>query len=163
MPLISIHHSDPAVDGRQSQRAMMIRRGVQIGLSQSQIMLVPEISLKGGRRADLVGIDPKGQIIIVEIKSSIADFRVDHKWHEYKEFCDQFYFATLPDVPSEIFPDEEGLIIADNHGCEIMRDAQKETLAAASRKALLVRISRQAISRLQVMTDHYGQDLGSGS
>ncbi len=154
MPLISAHNQDPAVDGRQSDHAMMIRTGVMRGLTGSGLVFAAELTLANGRRADLVGLDKSGKITIVEIKSSIADFKADTKWHEYKDFSDHFYFATHPDVPVEIFPEEEGLIIADNHGCEILREAQVVKLPAPTRKALTLRFARTSGSRLKHIAMH---------
>lgn len=154
MPLISAYNQDPATDGRQSDRAMMVRTGVMRGLAGAEIVFAAELTLANGRRADLVGLDKSGKITIVEIKSSIADFKSDTKWHEYKHFSDYFYFATHPDVPAEIFPAEEGLIVADHHGCEILRDAQSVKLPAPTRKAVTLRFARTSALRLKQIAMH---------
>jgi len=137
------------VDGRQSRRASMIQHGVVRHYLQNDVALLPELTLANGRRADLVGIDNKGRIIIVEIKSSIEDFRVDQKWPQYREFCDLFYFASHREVPAEIFPQNEGFIVADEYGAEIIREANEQKLAAASRKALTLRFARASADRLE--------------
>ncbi len=107
-----------------------------------------ELTLVSGRRCDLICLSAKGEFVIVEVKSSIEDFRVDKKWPEYRNFCDRFYFATHAGVPGEIFPDEAGLIVADAYGAEILREAEAHRLSAAARKALLLRYARTANSRL---------------
>jgi len=149
MPLLTDLHGDPLIDGRQSEAAMNIRRGVVKGFKHQDIGFLAEISLSTGRRADLIGIDRKGAIIIVEIKSSIEDFKTDNKWHEYLEFCDQFYFASSPEVPAEIFPQDEGFIVADAYGCEILREANSQKLAPATRKAITLRFARSAAEKLR--------------
>ena len=154
MPLVSAYDRDPATDGRQSDRALLVRSGVMRGLSRAGLVFAAELTLVSGRRADLVGLDKNGQISIFEIKSSIEDFKADEKWEEYKPFCDQFFFATHPDVPVEIFPDTEGLIVADLHGCEVLRDAQTTKLAAPTRKSLTLRIARTCANRLQQIAMH---------
>ena len=156
MPIISFNDAEPAIDGRQSETAMAIRQGVMRGLLHANIAFVPELTLSTGRRVDLIGLDPKGQIVIVEIKSSIADFNADSKWPEYREACDYFYFASHPTVPQEIFPESEGFILADAHGCEIIREAEHSKLSPATRKALTIRIARDATRKLQRMTEYYG-------
>lgn len=156
MPIIDPLNSDPTIDGRQSQQAMLIRSGVIRGLFESNLVFLPEFSLKNGRRCDLAGIDQKGRIVIIEIKSSVEDFKIDSKWHEYKEFCDIFYFATSNQVPSEIFPDSEGLIIADLYSCEIIREAENNPLNAATRKSITLRFARSAASRLNRYNLHEG-------
>ena len=108
-------------DGRQSERALAIRRGVCRRLRAEGLALIPEVTLRSGRRADLVALAGDGMITIVEIKSSIEDFRADAKWRDYCLHSDHFYFATGPDVPAEIFPAEAGLIVADAYGAEILR------------------------------------------
>ncbi len=130
MPIISPILSNPLVDGRQSERAMVIRRGVQRLLREMGAHVLPELSLATGRRADLVALTRHGDIWIIEIKSSIEDFRVDRKWPDYRLHSDRFFFATHPEVPAEIFPEECGFILSDGYGAEILRDAPEHRLAA---------------------------------
>jgi len=154
MPIISINQDEEGFDGRQSEMAMVIRRGVIKGLAQSDLVFLPELTLSNNRRADLISLNRKGEIIIFEIKSSIADFQTDTKWHEYKDYCDKFYFATHPSVPMDIFPESEGFIFADQHGCEIIREAETEKLPPATRKALTLRFARNAALRTKRLTLH---------
>ena len=152
MPIISPHQNDDGFDGRQSEMAMTIRRGVIKGLQESDLAFLPELTLSSGRRADLIALNRKGDIIIFEIKSSIADFQADTKWHEYKEYCDKFYFVTHPEVPMDIFPETEGFVFADDYGCEIIREAETQKLNAATRKALVLRFARAAALRTKRLT-----------
>jgi hypothetical protein len=148
MPIIVPLNRNPLADGRQSERALIVRRGVQRLFSSLGMATLPELPLAGGRRADLVAIGQKGELIIIEIKSSIEDFRADGKWPEYRYHCDRFYFATHPEVPAGIFPDEAGFILSDGHGAEIVREAPRHPLAGATRKALLIRFARASAGRL---------------
>lgn len=148
MPIVSPIPVNPLADGRQSERALVVRRGVQRLLAQMRTAVIPEIMLATGRRADLVAMTAKGEIWIIEIKSSVEDFRVDRKWPEYRLFCDKFFFATHPQVPAAIFPDECGFILSDGYGAEILRDAPEHRLAAATRKALMLRIARAGAARI---------------
>ncbi|KFB11398.1 MmcB family DNA repair protein [Nitratireductor basaltis] len=148
MPIISPHASNPLADGRQSERALIIRRGVQRLFAQLGTVSIPEVTLATGRRADLVGLTRKGEIWIIEIKSSIEDFQVDRKWPDYRLHCDRLFFASHPDVPQEIFPEECGFILSDGYGAEILRDAPEHKLPAATRKALMLRLARTGASRI---------------
>ena len=121
LPLLGEEPLGIPPDGRQSERALAIRRGVCRRLRAEGLALIPEVTLRSGRRADLVALGDDGMITIVEIKSSIEDFRADAKWQDYCFHADHFYFATGPDVPAEIFPLEAGLIVADPYGAEILR------------------------------------------
>ena len=158
MPIVSAYPNNPEIDGRQSDLAMQVRRGIIRGLEETQLAFVPEITLKTGRRADLMALGKKGEVIIFEIKSSVADFKSDSKWHEYKDYCDQFYFATHPQVPIEIFPESEGLVLADVHGCEIIRDASEAKLPPARRKAVTLGFARTAALRIRRMTLQLNSD-----
>ena len=109
---------------------------------------VTEMTLVNSRRADVCALGPKGELSIVEIKSSIADFKSDHKWHEYRPFCDRFYFAVGHDFPQELIPQDAGLIIADKFGGAILREPEEYKLAAARRKAMTLRFGRLATRRL---------------
>lgn len=148
MAILSIHGDNPLKDGRQSERALAIRRGMQRLLHNMRHATLPELALANGRRADIVTVSEKGEIWIVEIKSSIEDFRVDRKWPDYRAFCDRLFFATLRDVPAEIFPEECGLFLSDSYGAEMIRDAPEHKLPPATRKALTLNFSRIAAARL---------------
>jgi hypothetical protein len=140
-------------DGRQSERALAIRRGVCRRLRAEGLALIPEVTLRSGRRADLVALGPDGAITIVEIKSSVEDFRADAKWRDYLFHSDHFYFATGPHVPADIFPLDAGLIVADPYGADILRESVCERMPAATRKEMLIRIARAGALRLHDLED----------
>lgn len=148
MPIVTPLRKNPLEDGRQSERALMVRRGVQRLFLEMGCHLVPELSLASGRRADLAVLTRQGDFWIVEIKSSIEDFRVDRKWPDYRAYCDRLFFATHPEVPAAIFPEECGFILSDGYGAEILRDAPEHRLAPATRKTLLLRFARTGAARL---------------
>lgn len=141
------------LDGRQSARALAIRRGVCRRLRAEGLALIPEVTLRSGRRADLVALAPDGSITIIEIKSSVEDYRADGKWQDYCSHADHFFFATGPHVRPEIFPTEAGLIVADPYGAEILRPASCVKLPAARRKEMLIRIARAGALRLHDLED----------
>jgi hypothetical protein len=153
MPIVSLHGDNPLKDGRQSARAMHIRRGMQRQLIEMRHVTLPELPLRSGRRADIVTLSVKGEIWIIEIKSSIEDFRVDRKWPEYRFSCDRLFFATHAEVPAAIFPEDAGLILADAYGADFLRDAPEHRLQAATRKAMLVRFAQAAAHRLHGLVD----------
>ena len=112
MSLSSLAVSLP-VDGRQSPTALAVARGTTRLLHSLGFSVVSELPLASGRRADLVALGTDGEVWIVEVKSSAADYRADHKWMEYRAHCDRFFFASSTDVPPEIFPSDVGLIVAE--------------------------------------------------
>jgi len=143
----------PPPDGRQSETALLIQRGVGRFLRSNRMAMVTELPLASGRRADIVAVDNGGEIWIVEIKSSIEDFRADLKWPDYRLHCDRLFFATHGAVPAEIFPEEAGLILADSYGAELAREAPEHRLAGATRKAMLLRFGHAAAQRLHHLYD----------
>ena len=106
-----------------------------------------EVALPNARRADVMALSPKGEIVIVEVKSGLADFRTDRKWAEYQPFCDAFYFAVSPEFPKAVLPSGPGLIVADGFGGAIVVDAPLSPLATVRRKALILAFARQAAMR----------------
>jgi hypothetical protein len=150
MTLLSVSTNNPLIDGRQSDRAMMVRRGVQVLLGDLRFAVLPELTLSNGRRADLIALSDKGEIWIVEIKSSIEDFRVDRKWPDYRRYCDRLFFATHPGVPIEIFPEDCGLLLSDGYSGHMHREAPEHRLAPATRKAVTLEFSRTAAQRLML-------------
>lgn len=135
------------------EETRLVLRGVRRHLTRLGLAVVEEMPLASGRRADVVGLAADGEIWIVEVKSSIEDFRVDHKWPFYRLHCDRLFFATSPRVPLEVFPADCGLIVADGHDAEILRAAPEHRLAAATRKATTLRFARLAAVRLQALID----------
>lgn len=142
--------SGPLADARD------LARGVMRLFADAGAASIPEFTLKTGRRADVIALDAKGRVTIVEIKSSRADFRADGKWRDYLDFCDAFYFAVPKGFPLQILPPDTGLILADAWGGHIVKPADPGQLNAARRKALTLRFARTAAGRLM------GADLPSG-
>lgn len=144
----------PIVDLRQSATALRVQRGVMRLLRETYDMACyAEVTLRSGRRADVLGVGPKGEIWIVEIKSSLIDFQVDKKWHEYREFSDRFFFAKPPELDADIFPVTEGLIVADGHDGAILRDSPDTPMAPARRKALMLKLARLGADRIHILMD----------
>lgn len=142
------------VDLRQSPTALRVQRGVMRLLrEQYDFCCFAEVPLANGRRADVLGLGPKGEIWIVEIKSSLTDFQVDAKWPDYKDFCDRFFFAKPPELDPDIFPQSEGLIVADGHDGAILRHAAEEPLPGARRKALTLKLARLGADRIHTLMD----------
>ncbi|MXQ11944.1 MmcB family DNA repair protein [Microvirga makkahensis] len=140
-------------DGRQSPVAAGIQRGVRRLFAELGHATLPEFTLANGRRADLIALAPDGMLTIIEIKSSVADFRADRKWPDYEDFCDRFYFAVPETVPFDILPEDRGLIIADSFGAAVMREAAHHPLAGARRKAVTLRFAHAAASALHALAD----------
>jgi hypothetical protein len=143
-------------DGRQSETALAVARGTMRLLLSHGFCCVSELPLPSGRRADLVALDGAGEIWIVEIKSSVADFRADQKWMDYRLHCDRLFFATTVDVPCEIFPKDTGLIVADAFGAQMVCEAPEHRLPAPTRKTMMLRIAHCASLRLQSLIDPNG-------
>jgi hypothetical protein len=144
---------EPLAETASLTGAAGILRGVQRLLTAHGLESVAEMPLANSRRADVFGVSPNGTIWIVEIKSSIADFRADQKWPEYRDYCDRLFFAVEPDFPIEILPADAGLILADRYGGEIIREAPEARLAGARRKAVTLTFARAAAGRLRGIVD----------
>jgi hypothetical protein len=156
MPSTITSTASPLADGRQSETALAIARGTARYLHALGYCVVSELPLPSGRRADLVALGGDGEIIIVEIKSSVADFRADQKWMDYRRHCDRLFFATHAGVPCDIFPAEAGLIVADAFGAAIVSEAPEERIPVATRRAVTLRFAHAAALRLQAIADPQG-------
>jgi len=128
-------------------------RSVCRTLAQLGYASLAEFALANGRRADIIGLRRNGELIIVEIKSSLADFRADRKWPSYKEYADRLYFAVPQEFPSPFIPEDCGLIVADAFGAAILRDGVSTSLTAARRRAVTLRFALAAASRLHRRLD----------
>lgn len=143
----------PPAASNQAPNAQHVARGIGRLFARNDIWCLAEMPLRNGRRADLMGIDPKGRIVIVEIKVSRADLLGDGKWPDYLDFCDRFYWGLPPGLDrsplegADYRPDCCGIIVADGYDAEILRPAPSQPLAAARRKVEVERLARTALRR----------------
>jgi len=124
------------------QTTLGVTRGVCRLLVDMGYAPLLEVGLPNGRRADVMALGPRGDILICEVKSGIEDFRCDQKWQEYGPFCDAFYFAVPPGFPDAVIDTDCGLIVADAFGGAVVRDVAPARLAPARRKALTLAFAR---------------------
>ena len=139
--------------------AAAVARGICRLFARNDIWCLPEMPLRNGRRADLMGIDAKGQLIIVEIKVARADLLGDAKWTDYLDYCDRFYWGLAPQLDRTCIeqpsfrPERCGVIVADAYDAEILRPAATVPLAAARRKVETERLARAALRRQLGLVD----------
>lgn len=142
--LVANSFGDPVPNGRAAQ----IVRGVQRMFAELGLASLTEVTLANGRRADVMAVGPKGEIVIVEVKSCLQDFRVDQKWPEYAPYCDRFFFAIDCDFPREHIPETCGLLVCDGFGGAVLRASEASPLSGARRKAVTLSFARLAAARL---------------
>ena len=158
---------DAAAAAAAGETAADVARGIQRLFARNDVWLMPEIPLRNGRRADLMGLDPKGRVIIVEIKVQRGDLLGDGKWPDYLDFCDRFYWGVPPQLdrtPLEgdgYRPDCCGIVVADGYDGEIVRPAPLHPLAAARRKVEVERLARAAMRRMTVACDPHCSPWGA--
>ena len=137
----------------QLQPGQLLARGVARLLASHGFACVEELVPARGLRVDVMGLGPKGEIWVVECKSSRADFTSDCKWQGYLEWADRFFFAVDEGFPTDLLPDEQGLIIGDAYGAEIIRMGPESRLAAARRKVMVQKFAFHAARRLHYLRD----------
>jgi hypothetical protein len=133
----------------QPAAAIMLARGVCRALDQLGYASLLEFPLANRRRADILALGKAGDLMIIEIKSSVADFRADRKWAFYREFADRLYFAVPNDFPAHLIPEECGLIVADGFGAAVLRHGDLTPLVPARRRTLTLRFALAAANRLR--------------
>ena len=137
----------PAMPGQR------LARGVARALRAMDFVTVEELVPTPGLRVDLMALGPRGEVWVIECKSGRADFRADQKWQGYLEWCDRFFWAVDAEFPTELLPEETGLILADAYDAEIIRMGPDTPLPAARRKVMLQKFARHAASRLHAYRD----------
>ena len=130
-----------------------LARGVCRALRQFDFVSVEELVPTSGLRVDVMALGPKGEVWIIECKSSRADYLADQKWQGYLEWCDRFFWAVDADFPTQLLPEASGLIIADAYDAAILRMGPDVPLPAARRKLMVQKFARHAASRLQSYRD----------
>jgi len=145
--------------GDESLCAADVARGVIRMLARHDLAAMVEVPLDGGRRADIMAIDSRGAIVIVEIKVSRADLLGDAKWFDYLDHCDRFFWAVPagfdhgPLHGEAFLPERSGVIVADRYDAAILREAQTEPLPAHVRKRATLAFARRAARRLIAVGD----------
>lgn len=114
---------------------------------------IEEFTPERGKRLDVMALGPKGELWVIECKSSRADFQSDHKWEGYLEWGDRYFWAVDADFPTDLLPADTGLIIADAYDAEIIRIPDEHRLAAARRRVVIQKIARHAALRLHAFRD----------
>lgn len=137
-----------APDTEGMQPGQLLARGVCRHLLSHDFVGLEEFVPERGKRVDVMALGPKGEIWVIECKSSRVDFTSDRKWDGYLEWCDRYFWAVDAEFPTELLPDETGLIIADAYNAEIIRMGPETKLAPARRKALTQRFARISAQRL---------------
>jgi hypothetical protein len=132
---------------------LAVCRGACRLMRQAGYSVLLEVPLPDGRRADILAVGAAGELTIVEVKSSIEDWRVDAKWPDYLTWCDRLFFAVPLDFPQALIPAEIGLIVADAYGGDVLRTPERRPVAAARRKSLLIDCARLASERLARLHD----------
>lgn len=130
-----------------------LARGVCRHLLGYGFVTLQELVPAPGLRVDVMGLGPKGEIWVIECKSSRSDFTSDRKWQKYLEWADRFFWAVGADFPVDLLPPETGLIIADGYDAEILRMGSAGTLAGARRKVMMMKFARHAALRLHALRD----------
>src|SRR4051794_36333026 len=130
-----------------------LTRGVRRALAERGWRSLTEYRLRCGRRADVLAVNEAGEVLIVEVKSGLADFRADRKWPDYQSWCDVFYFAVAVDFPADLIPDDCGLMIADEFGALIVREAPVTRLNPVRRRSLILGVALTASRRLHRIED----------
>ncbi len=130
-----------------------IARGICRYLRNLGYSPLTEFKLLSKRRVDVIGLNKTGQFIIIEIKSSVADFRADEKWPQYLPFADQMYFAVANGFPLELLPEKCGILIADAYNAAVIRAAPTHKLNAGRRRTQIVRYAKTAADRLHLHND----------
>jgi hypothetical protein len=130
-----------------------LARGTCRHLQSHGFACIEELVPTSGLRVDVMGLGPKGEIWVIECKSSRADYLTDVKWRNYLQWCDRFFWAVHTDFPTELLPDDTGLLFADEYGAEIIRMAPETKLAGARRKSVTHSFARTAAQRLQSLRD----------
>ncbi|MEO3415274.1 MmcB family DNA repair protein [Roseovarius sp. CAU 1744] len=131
----------------------LLARGVCRHLLEYDFVSIEEFTPERGKRVDIMALGPKGEIWVIECKSSRADYVSDGKWQGYLDWCDRYFWAVDEDFPTDLLPEGTGLIIADAYNAEILRIGPETKLAAARRAALTRRFARHAAVRLQGLRD----------
>ncbi|MBM3557038.1 MAG: MmcB family DNA repair protein [Alphaproteobacteria bacterium] len=149
--------ADIALDLEIARRGVIgaagLARGVSRHFAERGMSTLDEAPLPIGRRADLLAVDRRGTLHLVEIKSSLADYRSDGKWPDYAACCDAFYFAVAEDFPRDVLPGDCGLFIADAYGAHLLREAPRRRIAPGMRKRVMLLFGRIAAARLRLIED----------
>lgn len=151
--IVHIHFMPEPTHPQTLMPGQLLPRGVSRHLRSHDFVSVEELVPISGLRVDVMALGPKGEVWIIECKSGRADFQSDNKWDGYLEWCDRFFWAVDTEFPTELLPEDTGLIIADGYDAEIIRMGPEAKLAPARRKVMVQKFARHAAIRAQAARD----------
>lgn len=167
-PLADTPASDPLVRAAPEliglpENQLAIRRATTMLCGRLAWVVLHEVPLPNGRRADILALRPDGGFVCIEVKSGPRDFLTDGKWPEYRPYCDALYFAVDDGFPQELLPDDVGVMVACigphclpkgvTADADLLREAPAHRLAPATRRALMQRFATIAAGRLAALED----------
>ena len=141
-------NSSHFIPRRPQETTSLLTRGVCRLFQQLGFGTLTEFRLSNGRRVDVMAMHPSGEFVIIEIKSTIADYRADKKWHEYIPFCERFYFAVPSEFPIALVPDDCGVIMADSFDAVVRRESSSKALNSNRKRHQLINFALTASWRL---------------
>jgi len=153
MPLSAITAERRGRFDNSSPLTRGLTRGVCRMLAEAGFGPITEFRLSNRRRVDVMGLGSGSEFVIVEVKSSVADFRSDTKWPEYRPYCDRFYFAVPESFPVHILPEDCGIMVADSYNAAIRREAPEQPISTLRRRRQLLRFALTASERLNRLSD----------
>lgn len=153
MPLSAVTAERRSRFDNSSPLTRSLTRGVCRMLTEEGYGPITEFRLPNRRRVDIMGLGSGSEFLIVEVKSTVSDFRNDAKWPEYLPYCDRFYFAVPENFPTDILPPDCGLIVADSYGAAIRREAPEHPITTLRRRRQLLRFALTASERLHRISD----------
>ena len=117
----SYRRSDVQKAPRNTSIADTIKNRVARYYSRKHRVCFFELGLcSGGRlRADVMALAMNGHVIVVEVKSSVADYRSDKKMLLYKEYCNKLYVALPISVYEKV---KEDIHLDKDVGVFVMSD-----------------------------------------
>ena len=130
-----------------------LARGICRFMTDMGYRTLTEFTFGNGRRADVLAMNPRGDLAVIEIKSSLADLRADGKWPDYRQFCDTFYFGVPSHFPRDALPEDTGILVADRYGAVVERDPPHHKVHASRRRSVMLNFGLVAAARLQQQLD----------
>lgn len=112
----------------------------------------------GKKRGDVVALNLRAEIVIIEVKSSVSDYATDSKWKFYLEFSNKMYFAFTHAVHEKLRDrlkaDLKGtgvgvLVLDPSTGyLQSKMSAKRRRMSGKTKKNLVVRMAwRQGTSK----------------
>ena len=130
----------------------ILQKTMQLLISKG-FKIITEFALPNKKRVDIIGINTKKEIVIVEVKSNKNNFKNDNKLKKYLKYCNYFYFSCNEEIKDICISKKVGIILYNSKNIEISRYSKYRKLSELIKNKIIYNFALSAASKFHRLVD----------